>query len=164
MRKWFPLPTPRLLLREFVAADEADVHEYGSDLGVTEYTDWGPNTPAQTHDRITGYLREQQRWPRAEVSLAAELRAERKVIGTIRLSMTAGQARAADLGFVFNRRYWNQGYATEATSAVVEAAFAALGLDRVWATCDVRNIASWRVMEKVGMHREGFFQHDVRSG
>jgi RimJ/RimL family protein N-acetyltransferase len=38
MEKWFPIQTPRLLLREFTAVDEDDVHEYASDAAVVQYT------------------------------------------------------------------------------------------------------------------------------
>ena len=100
MNKWFPIHTSRLLLRLFSENDESDVHEYGSDAIVSQYADWGPNTAAQTHDRIQGYLKEQMMWPRDEVHLAAELHTARKVIGTIRLKVQNEQTRAADLGFV----------------------------------------------------------------
>ena len=45
--------------------------------------------------------------------------------------------------------------------SVVSAGFANLNLHRVWATCDTRNYASYRVMEKLGMRREGLFKKDV---
>lgn len=64
-------------------------------------------------------------------------------------------------GYAFNKRYWDQGYATEASRAVLHVAFSVLQLHRVWATCDVRNVASWRVLEKLGMRREAEFQGDV---
>jgi [ribosomal protein S5]-alanine N-acetyltransferase len=161
MDKWFPIQTPRLLLREFTADDENDVHEYGSDVVVARYVDWGPNTPAQTRNRISYHLEEQLTWPRDEVSLAVELRTERKVIGTIRLSVIDKQTRTADFGYVINRRYWNQGYASEAACAILRAAFETLSLHRLWATCDTRNVGSWRVLEKAGMRREGLFRRDV---
>jgi [ribosomal protein S5]-alanine N-acetyltransferase len=159
--RWFPTQTARLLLREFRSPDEADVHEYASDVAVTRYMDWGPNTAEKTHEIITARLEDQCKWPRHDVMLAVELLTERKVIGTIRLTVLDRQCGIADTGFVFNRRYWNQGYATEAVRAVLGAAFSSLGLHRVWATCDTRNIGSWRVMEKAGMRREGMFRKDV---
>jgi RimJ/RimL family protein N-acetyltransferase len=161
LQKWFPIETSRLLLREFTAADEADVHEYASDLIVTRYMAWGPNTPAQTRERIRAHLEQQRIWPRDEVELAAELRVEQKVIGTIRLWIVDRQNSIADFGFVFNRRYWNQGYGSEAASALVRAAFEALSLHRVWATCDTRNVGSWRVLEKAGLRREAVFRRDL---
>lgn len=43
----------------------------------------------------------------------------------------------------------------------MRVAFSVLKLHRVWATCDTRNIGSWRVMEKIGMRREGHFLRDT---
>jgi [ribosomal protein S5]-alanine N-acetyltransferase len=161
IEKWFPIRTERLMLREFVATDESDVHEYASDPIVSRFTDWGPNTPEVTVERMSIHLQEQQIWPRDEVSLAVELCAENKLIGTIRIGIFDRRNRLADFGFVLNRRYWNRGYATEASGALLDTAFSVLRLHRVIATCDTRNVASSRVMEKAGMRREGFFRRDV---
>ena len=63
--------------------------------------------------------------------------------------------RGAWIGYCFNRRYWGRGYATEAARAVVDFGFASLGLHRIFATCAPENTASARVLEKLGMRREG---------
>jgi RimJ/RimL family protein N-acetyltransferase len=139
------------------AVDEDDVHEYASDAAVVQYTDWEPNTLAQTHDRVSGYLEEQLTWPRDQVSLAVEQRTKRKVIGTIRLSIMDRETRNANFGFVFNRRYWNRGYASEAVGAILCVAFETLSLHRVWATSDTHNVGSWRVFEKTGCAVRAYF-------
>ncbi|MEO7202123.1 MAG: hypothetical protein ABIZ82_05970 [Candidatus Tumulicola sp.] len=56
MERWFPIATERLLLREFTAADESDIHEYGGDTIVARYVDWGPNTPEKTHEVLASRL------------------------------------------------------------------------------------------------------------
>ncbi|MGH9577489.1 MAG: GNAT family N-acetyltransferase, partial [Terriglobales bacterium] len=61
----------------------------------------------------------------------------------------------ADFGYVFDRRYWNRGLATEAAAAVTSWLFSRPGVRRVWATCDVENARSIRVLEKLGLAREG---------
>jgi ribosomal-protein-alanine N-acetyltransferase len=161
MDKWFPIQTERLLLREFAASDEEDVHEYAGDPVASQYVDWGPNSPEVTHQKLLERLAEQRIWPREQVSLAIELLAKRKVIGTFRLGVTDREHNLGDFGFVFNPRYWGRGYGTEATRAVLDKAFLILKLDRITATCDTRNVGSWRLMEKVGMRREGHFLKDV---
>lgn len=65
------------------------------------------------------------------------------------------RAEDADFGFVLNRRYWHLGYATEAARAVVEWVSRHENVHRIWATCDTENAASARVLEKVGLAREG---------
>lgn len=161
MDKWFPLETERLFLREFELRDEADVHEYASDAVVTQYVDWEPNAAKATRKKLAQRVSEQRIWSRDEVILAIELRREAKVIGTLRFGLTNRELGLADVGFVLNRSYWNQGYATEATHAVLDKALSGLRLHRIVATCDTRNIASARVLEKVGMRREGHFRKDI---
>jgi len=161
MNPWFPIETERLLLREFRPADQDDIHAYASDPEVVRLMIWGPNTPDATRIYLERALKAQQSWPRAEVALGIELKAERRLIGSIGLRIKDEQNRAADLGYVLNRAYWGQGYTVEAARAAVDAAFRVLNLHRVWATCDPRNRASYRVMEKLGMRREAHFRKDV---
>jgi len=160
MERWFPIRTARLLLREFRASDEFDVHEYASDPIVSQFDEWGPNTPEKTSERLARHLREQERWPRQEVDLAVELLSEQKIIGSTSVWMSDEKNRTAGFGYTFNQRYWNQGFATEATRALLNSCFQSFEMHRVWASCDVRNIGSWRVMEKLGMRREGMFLRD----
>jgi RimJ/RimL family protein N-acetyltransferase len=68
---------------------------------------------------------------------------------------------AADIGYVLTPNYWNRGYVTEAAKAVVDWAINLTFVYRVWAVCDVENKASARVLEKVGMQREGLLRRYV---
>jgi RimJ/RimL family protein N-acetyltransferase len=61
----------------------------------------------------------------------------------------------AEIGYVLNRQYWGKGYATEAARRVMEWMFDDGAVWRVWASCDVDNLASARVLDKIGMTREG---------
>ncbi|HXX20747.1 MAG TPA: GNAT family protein [Candidatus Acidoferrum sp.] len=161
MDRWFPIETERLLLREFRAEDEQDIHAYASDPEVVRLMIWGPNSLETTQTFLAGVLKEQERWPRPAVSLAIELKSERRVIGGIDLRVKDEKNRAANIGYVLARAHWGQGYMVEAGRAVLDAAFRHVGLHRVWATCDSRNSASYRVMEKLGMRREAHFRKDV---
>jgi [ribosomal protein S5]-alanine N-acetyltransferase len=161
MNRWFPIETDRLLLREFRAADETDIHAYASDQEVVRIMIWGPNTTEQTRAFLQTILEAQEQWPRPFVELAIELKAERRMIGSIGLRVKDERNRAADIGYVLARRDWGRGYMTEAARAILDAAFRQLKLHRVWATCDPRNHASYRVMEKLGMRREAHFHKDV---
>ena len=69
----------------------------------------------------------------------------------------------AEMGFWIEVESWGKGYATEAARAVVRSAFDQLKLNRVYAHHMVRNPASGRVMEKVGMKREGLLRQRVRK-
>ena len=62
---------------------------------------------------------------------------------------------SAEVGFGLARALWSRGLATEAATAVVAHGFSECALARIWAFADIRNEASWRVLEKIGMRREG---------
>jgi RimJ/RimL family protein N-acetyltransferase len=64
------------------------------------------------------------------------------------------------LGYLIDPAHAGNGYATEIAGALLDLAFTELGLHRVTAGCFADNVASWRVMEKLGMRRE---QHGVRD-
>ncbi|MHA7066223.1 GNAT family N-acetyltransferase [Azospirillum argentinense] len=159
-RPWYPLGTKRLLLRPFTAGDAEAIQAYAGDPKVAQYMEWGPNTPAMTAKVLQAWLQEYQTWPRRSVELGIELRAQGTLIGGIRLSILDEHGATADIGYCLGRSYWGHGYATEAAGALLSVAFERLRLHRVYATCDVRNVASWRVMEKLGMRREGEFRAD----
>jgi RimJ/RimL family protein N-acetyltransferase len=154
LKPWFPLTTERLLLREFRPEDFDDVHAYASLPEVCRFMEWGPNTLEQTQAFMDRNLGAQGAWPRDGVSLAMEQRADGRVIGSIRLTVSDRPNLTGDFGYTLGSAHWRRGYATEASRAMVEAGFRALGLHRLWADCDPENVGSWGVMEKLGMRRE----------
>jgi RimJ/RimL family protein N-acetyltransferase len=161
MERWFPLRTTRLCLREITPADIPAIHEYACDPEVVRYMRWGPNDLETTLSVTRGWLEEQQQWPRTSVQLAIEVAEEKKLAGAIHLWVADARNATGSFGFVLNRAFWGRGYATEAARAVVNCAFARLDLHRVYATCDTRNAASVRVLEKLGMRREVVYRKDV---
>lgn len=60
--------------------------------------------------------------------------------------------RAGELGWILNKKYWGQGFTTEAAKAVTDFAVKQLGVKHFVAHCDSENIGSYKVMEKLGMH------------
>jgi [ribosomal protein S5]-alanine N-acetyltransferase len=159
-KPWFPIRTERLLLREFRKSDLDDAHTYAADPQVARFMDWGPNAYDETATFMNLKLDEQARWPRDEVTLAVEHIADGKVIGSIRLAVGDRANLTGDFGYSFNSAYWRQGYATEAARTVIDVGFTVIGLHRIWAECDVRNVGSWGVMEKLGMRREAHYRRD----
>ena len=67
----------------------------------------------------------------------------------------------ADIRYVLHRDYWGRGRAAEAAGLLLQLGFGQLGLSRIWATCDVENRASARVLEKIGMQREGRLRRNL---
>jgi RimJ/RimL family protein N-acetyltransferase len=123
---------------------------------------WGPNTREDTRQFLGRALESQKTPPRTSFNMAVELAAEARVIGAIEIRIVSGETRTAELGYAFARDVWGHGYAVEAAEAMLRQAFEGLKARRVTATCDVRNTRSWRLMERLGLRREGCFRGDVR--
>jgi RimJ/RimL family protein N-acetyltransferase len=86
------------------------------------------------------------------------------LLGCISLNLTSQHSRG-ELGYWLGRRYWGQGYMTEAAREVLKFGFSSLGLNRIWAAAMTSNPASSAVMAKIGMKREGTFrQHIIKWG
>lgn len=85
---------------------------------------------------------------------AVELKADRKLIGNLYLGKR--DQNAMELGYVFNRGYWGQGYAEESCAALIRKAFSE-GVRRIYAECDPCSAASWRLPERLGFAREAHF-------
>jgi len=146
------LTTERLVLRRPRLSDAAAIFaEYAQDLEVTKYLIWRPHREIkETVDFLAGCL---ARWESGEELTWGLTRKDGdRVIGMVACRV---RGHAGDIGYVLARHYWRRGYATEAVRAVVEWVASVEPVFRVWAVCDTANAASARVLEKVGMSREG---------
>lgn len=63
-----------------------------------------------------------------------------------------------ELGYIFNPAFRGRGYASQAAEALICHAFKHQNIHRVMARCSVENIASWKLLEKIGFTREGHFR------
>lgn len=84
-----------------------------------------------------------------------------EVVGAMGLAIKAAHARA-ELGYWIGVPFWNRGYSTEAAAMILQFGFEALSLNRIYAQHFVRNPASGRVLQKVGMRYEGRLRQHVR--
>jgi RimJ/RimL family protein N-acetyltransferase len=75
--------------------------------------------------------------------------------------MTTHQHHEAELAYALHHQEWGQGYASEATCALLAFGFTTLGLHRVFATCDPDNRASVRVLQKLRMQQEGHLRENT---
>lgn len=156
-----PIKTDRLLLREFVDSDLLAVHEYAQDKENTKFLDWGPNTLRETGIFLRESLAFQMEQPRNTYDLAVTIADQSaKLIGGCSIAILDHEQRVAGLGYVINKCAWGKGYATESSSAMLKLAFNELGMQRVMATCDGENVASEKVMLKLGMMKEAHISRD----
>ena len=148
------LETQRLTLRKFTREDFAAVHSYAASADNTIYMFWGPNTEAQTRAFIDTAITQAETTPCANRQYAAVTKATGRLIGACNLAVSGSEA---EIGWILHRDHWRQGYGTEMGQALLTHGFDELGLHRIVAHCDAENLASSRVMEKIGMRREGLF-------
>ena len=153
-----PLETPRLVLRDFAMSDFEAVHAWSSREDVTRFLIWGPNNKAQTRTALRDFKQDQRRRPRICWELAVTLKETGRLIGGAGIRLNDWEERTGELGYVLHPDYWGQGYASEAAWVMLNEGFGELGLHRIIATCDQRNKASARLMERLGMRREGVFR------
>jgi RimJ/RimL family protein N-acetyltransferase/protein tyrosine phosphatase (PTP) superfamily phosphohydrolase (DUF442 family) len=149
------LETERLVLRDFVESDVESVHAYGTEPEVYQYMIWGPNTLEQTRGFIEQELMHQTEPDRRAYEFAIVQRSDDQLVGGVGLRVRSAEHLEADIGYVLARLAWGNGYATEAARRVIAFGFDVLGMHRIYATADVRNLASQHVLEKLGMRREG---------
>ena len=152
-----PLDLGDLLIRRVGPDDFRDLREYWSDPEESRYQLWD----ASTGEQIIAALDEQAGVRAGDPGVALILAIEfgGKVVGDCQLTVTSVGDRQAEIGFRLNPRFAGRGLATRAVAAVLGFGYVQLGLHRVEAVTDVRNERSWRLMERVGMRREGHIIH-----
>ena len=148
------LETPRLLIRPPAPSDLAAMPGVFNDPDIYAYT---RNIPFPYGDAEAGAALERYdrlaREGRA-LTLFPEERASGAMVGLVVLAIDSENSRA-ELGYAIGRAWWGRGYATEASRAMLDHGFKALGLAEINAHAMVRNPASSRVLEKLGMRPVG---------
>jgi ribosomal-protein-alanine N-acetyltransferase len=144
------MTTDRLIIRYIEETDYDDICEYGCDEETGQYMLHWPKTGDQVRYFIKCGMEAVQKDTITWHEFVIELKASGKVIGNISLMLSGP---AAEIGWISNRQYWNNGYMTEAVKSVINHAFRNLGIQRIFATCALKNVASRRVMEKCNMKR-----------
>lgn len=146
------LETPRLLLRPFAAGDALLVHEVYSDPDVMRYVATGPMSDIAVTERLLAdYAAHQTR--HGYSFWAVFERSSGTLVGDAGLYRTP--TGEVELGYTLGTAWWGRGYATEAASRWLAFAFGELGLGEVVALAEPANVASLRVLEKLGMRRDG---------
>ena len=144
---YLELHTSRLTLRPLSTSDLSTTHKYASDLDITKYMINLPNhSVEETYDFLHWVEAEWSKDNPKDYEFAICI--EGKHIGAISLSQVDGVCY--ELGWILDKEYQGKGYATEAAKELVSLA-KSLGAIKIIAHCDTRNVASRRVMEKLGM-------------
>ncbi|MFJ3387404.1 GNAT family N-acetyltransferase [Lysinibacillus sp. NPDC086135] len=151
------IKTNRLLIREFEIQDWQAVYEYTSNPNVMKYIPEGVFNEEEAKKFVSENSGGQAKY------FPVILISENIVIGHIVFHQYFGD-HTYEIGWVLNPNYYNNGYASEAAKAVLNYGFKEKQLHRIIATCQPENIPSYRVMEKIGMRREGYFKKCIPNG
>jgi [ribosomal protein S5]-alanine N-acetyltransferase len=159
-----PIKTRRLTIREYTDDDWSDVYAYVREEAFWKFQAGEAPTEEKVKALIQWAVREQKIAPRVNYFLAVTETNSGDLIGEAVLKCLPPGHGQGDVGFGIARSQWQKGYATEVARALVDAGFERLKLNRISAQCAPENKASIRVMQKLGMAREGLLREHYQAG
>ena len=144
------LKTKRLTLRPIQLGDETEIHEYAGDKSITMMYYLPNESFEETVEFVQTSVAE---WNAADqTDFVFVILYDGKIIGGCDADLSHSADRSyATLGWIINKKYRNQGFASEAAGALLDFAFTELGIEKVYAQCDIHNPASLGVMKRIGM-------------
>jgi RimJ/RimL family protein N-acetyltransferase len=154
------IATERLVLRRFRASDLPTFVGYRADPDVARWQGWSDFTEADGRKFLDAMVDVEPFVPGHWIQLACEERATGAHVGDVACMIDAAELTQATIGYTLAREHQGKGLATEAVRGLVGHLFGTLGLHRVIASTDPRNVPSVRVLERVGFRREA---HHVQS-
>jgi aspartyl-tRNA(Asn)/glutamyl-tRNA(Gln) amidotransferase subunit C len=153
------IATERLTLRRFEIEDAENMfYNWANDPEVTKYLTWPAHESVDTTETI---LKE---WiskydEKDFYQWAIELNDLEQPIGTISAIKTDERVESVEIGYCIGKSFWNNGYMTEALTAIIRFFINEVGAGRVWARHDTENQNSGKVMAAAGMDYEGTLRH-----
>ena len=157
---------PPVSLRDLIVSDWTDVHAYASRPEVCRFQPWGPNTPEESRAFVEAAVADNARLPRTRFALAVVLAGATDIVGAADLNVRSAEFRTGEIGYVLNPVVWGRGIGTEVARQLLRLGFERLNLHRIYATCDPKNLASARVLQKAGLTYEGRLRQNylIRDG
>ncbi|MBL3716293.1 GNAT family N-acetyltransferase [Lactococcus garvieae] len=142
------IESKRLWLRPFSMKDTADMFEYSSDAANLEFIFPPHRTVEQTQFVLANHFMKEPlgKW-------AIELKDQKKMIGVLQCVRLSEREEVAEIAYVLNKRYWNQGLMTEALQVLTDICLQQIGLKALVLNCDTKNYSSIQVAKKAGYRR-----------
>jgi len=159
------LITPRLVLRRFTVDDAQEMYDnWAADENVTKYLAWNVHESAEKTKEILTQWVDEYDSPEYYHWGIEYIPDGNILIGGINLHAVSNKSWRAELGYNIGSKWWNKGIMSEAARAVLDFAFNEICFNKICALHDTENIGSGRVMQKIGMVREGhFIRHSRRK-
>ena len=156
------LAAARVTLRRFQLRDLEAFVAYRSSARVARFQSWDAPYPRVAGERFVREIMAQHPdTPGEWFQFAVVLRSTGELAGDCAARPLADDPRQCEIGFTIAPEHQGHGYATEAARRLLGYLFAARGKHRVMACCDARNAASARVLERLGMRREGHLREST---
>ena len=150
------LQTGRLVLSPISLGDLQPIHELHSLPETDKFNTLGiPENIDQTKTIVQHWVTKNEKKEDQSFTLKIELKATGTFVGLIALNLGLPKFKIAEVWYKLHSNFWGKGYATEALNEILGFGFDTLQLHRIEAGCAVDNLGSIRVLEKVGMFREG---------
>lgn len=140
-------------LRPMRSADWPAVHSWARLEQACRFQAWGPNTPGQTEAFVAQAVQAWSSSPQHRFVYAVLV--DGAVLGVGELNIRDATHRQGEIGYTTHPDRWGRGIATMAARQLLAIGFDELGLHRIFATCDPRNVASARVLDRIGLTHEG---------
>ncbi|MGN4126031.1 GNAT family N-acetyltransferase [Lysinibacillus sphaericus] len=150
------IKSQRIVIREFEPHDWQAIYAYTSDKNVMKYIPEGVFSEEDAKNFVRKNMDDAKNFPVVLID-------ENILIGHMVFHPYFGK-HTYEIGWVFNPKYYNKGYASEAAQALLNYGFKDMQLHRIIATCQPQNIPSYKVMEKIGMRKEGYFKQCIPHG
>lgn len=149
------LETGRLILRRFRPEDSVMMYwNWAGDSDVTKYLMWAPHeNQGASREYILSMVKGYK--DPGKYDWGIQVKATGELIGSIGVAKFDEQTGNAHVGYCIGKYWWHQGYTSEALREVIRFLFEDVGINRVEARFDPRNVNSGKVMEKCGMIYEG---------
>jgi RimJ/RimL family protein N-acetyltransferase len=152
----------RIALRRFRAADLDVFAAYRSVASVARFQSWDAPYPRREAEVMIGQMMARDPDTAGEwFQFAVVLRSTGELIGDCAARPDADDPRQAEIGFTIAPEHQGRGYATDAARELLGYLFDQRGKHRVTASCDARNAASARVLERLGLRREGHLREST---
>ncbi len=150
------IQTDRLLINEISWDDAEHIHAIHSIPEVDEFNTLGlPKDLEETKSIMKSAIENQSNKTRKEYAWIVRLKGSRNIIGLCGMFLTADKFKIGEIYYKLIPEYWSHGFATEIAKALVNFGFNQCNLHRIEAGAAVENIKSLRVLDKIGMTKEG---------
>lgn len=150
-----------MILRPLVESDLDDIFEYQSDPGTVRYIPWPVRNREQVREAFLKYHALPDFSQDGDTALLGwELKENGKVIGQSNFTFESLKNQKGVIGYVVHPAMAGQGFASEATSALIDYVFRTFEVRRLTATIDPRNLKSVALIEGLGFRLEGTFVED----